>query len=92
MTGSIEYFVKTVGTGLPEKPIGLKVRPLTTGVMMARRSKPKLAKSATYARSLGAALDEIGFKPLGRRIKVKSGVGNSSRGLKAKAEHGRQQD
>lgn len=59
---------------------------------MAKRSKTRLTKSATYAGSLGAALDEVGFKPLGRRIKVKAGVSFRVRGLKAKPEHGRQQD
>lgn len=58
---------------------------------MAKQSKTRLTKSATYVGSLGAALDEIGFRPLGRRIKVKAGVGCGGRGLKAKAEHGRQQ-
>jgi hypothetical protein len=59
---------------------------------MAKRSKIWLTKSVTYAGSLGASLDEIGFKPLGRRIKVKADVGSSGRGRKAKAEHGRQWD
>ncbi|WP_337182181.1 hypothetical protein [Shinella sp.] len=41
-------------------------------VEMARpsRRKPKSAK----ATSLGSALDEIGFKPLGRRVKIKAGI------------------
>lgn len=34
------------------------------------RAKPRSAKET----SLGVSLDEIGFKPLGRRIKVKAGV------------------
>ena len=46
---------------------------------MAKQSTTKPTKRSTYAGSLGAALDEIGFKPLGRRIKVK-------------ADHRRQQD
>ncbi len=39
---------------------------------MARpsRRKPKSAKEP----SLGSALDEIGFKPLGRRVKIKAGI------------------
>jgi hypothetical protein len=39
---------------------------------MARPSsrKPKFAKET----SLGSALDEIGFKPLGRRVKIKAGI------------------
>ncbi|WP_161952202.1 MULTISPECIES: hypothetical protein [unclassified Ensifer] len=39
---------------------------------MARQSrrKPKSAKET----SLGSALDEIGFKPLGRRVKIKAGI------------------
>ncbi|MDX3927842.1 MAG: hypothetical protein QHC90_18780 [Shinella sp.] len=34
------------------------------------RRKPKSAKE----NSLGSALDEIGFKPLGRRVKIKAGI------------------
>lgn len=34
------------------------------------RTRPKLAKDT----SLGSLLDEIGFKPLGHRIKIKTGV------------------
>jgi len=39
---------------------------------MARssRRKPKSAKEP----SLGSALDEIGFKPLGLRLKIKAGI------------------
>ena len=59
---------------------------------MAKPSKRKIARKASYSGSLGAVLDEVGFKPLGRRIMVKAGVSISSRGPKAKTDHDRQQD
>ncbi len=37
---------------------------------MARPSRRKSAKET----SLGSALDEIGFKPLGHRVKIKAGI------------------
>lgn len=39
---------------------------------MARpsRRKPKPAKETSF----GSALDEVGFKPLGRRVKIKAGI------------------
>ena len=39
---------------------------------MARPPSPK--QESSKAMSLGSALDDIGFKPLGRRIKVKPGI------------------
>ena len=59
---------------------------------MAKQPKNKPTKSEAYAGSLGAALDEIVVKPIGRRIKVKTGVSLSSHGLKVKARQDRQQD
>ncbi len=39
---------------------------------MARPSRRK--RKSVKENSLGSALDEIGFKPLGRRVKVKAGI------------------
>ncbi|MDX0405516.1 hypothetical protein GOL96_21970 [Sinorhizobium medicae] len=39
---------------------------------MARLSRRK--KTRRKEPSLGSALDEVGFKPLGRRIKIKQGI------------------
>ncbi|MBB3979740.1 hypothetical protein GGQ64_004985 [Rhizobium azooxidifex] len=41
---------------------------------MARPAYRKPQRKAVRETSLGRALDEIGFKPLGRRIKIKQGV------------------
>ncbi|MBB3389711.1 hypothetical protein FHT82_002451 [Rhizobium sp. BK275] len=41
---------------------------------MARPSRRKPQRQAAKEPSLGSALDEIGFKPLGHRIKIKHGV------------------
>lgn len=39
---------------------------------MARPSRRK--RKSAKEHSLGSALEEIGFKPLGRRIKIKAGI------------------
>lgn len=39
---------------------------------MARPSRRK--RKPAKENSLGSALDEIGFKPLGRRVKIKAGI------------------
>ncbi len=51
---------------------------------MARpsRHKRKFAKE----HSLGSVLDEIGFKPLGRRVKIKAGT-NQTQLRKPSSEH-----
>ena len=41
---------------------------------MARPSKRGNRAKKAPAASLGSALDEIGFKPLGRRIKIKASI------------------
>lgn len=41
---------------------------------MARPSHRKPQRNSVRETSLGSALDEIGFKPLGRRIKIKVGI------------------
>lgn len=41
---------------------------------MAPPSYRKPQRKAVREPSLGRALDEIGFKPLGRRIRIKQGV------------------
>lgn len=45
---------------------------------MAKPSKGKIARKASYNGSLGAALDEVGFKALGRRIKIRTASALSS--------------
>ncbi|WP_166096800.1 hypothetical protein [Rhizobium flavescens] len=49
---------------------------------MAKPSKRETATKAAYIGSLGASLDEIGFKSRGTRIKVRPGV-DSVGGLSA---------
>jgi len=41
---------------------------------MARPSRRKTQRKAAKETSLGSALDEIGFEPLGRRVKIKVGI------------------
>ncbi len=41
---------------------------------MARPSRRKPQRKSARESSLGSALDEIGFEPLGRRIKIKVGI------------------
>lgn len=41
-------------------------------ITMARPSRRK--KTRRKEPSLGSALNEVGFKPLGRRIKIKQGI------------------
>lgn len=58
---------------LPDKlaePKVLLIQLEETAMPRPSRPTPKSAKEP----SLGSALDEIGFKPLGRRVKIKAGI------------------
>lgn len=41
---------------------------------MARPSRRTTPRKAAKETSLGSALDEIGFEPLGRQVKIKVGI------------------
>ncbi|MCS4088590.1 type II toxin-antitoxin system Phd/YefM family antitoxin [Rhizobium sp. BK176] len=43
-------------------------------VVISLKDLAALVRSASRPKSFGSALDELGFKPLGRRIKVRPGI------------------
>jgi hypothetical protein len=46
-------------------------------VVISLKDLAALVASASRPQSFGSALDEVGFKPLGRRIKARSGVNSA---------------
>nr|WP_250808495.1 hypothetical protein [Neorhizobium tomejilense] len=69
-----DTFTKVLGRvrGGEIQLIGRKTEDQT--VVISLKDLAALIASGARAQSFGSALDEVGFKPLGRRIKVRSGV------------------
>ncbi|MBY3155212.1 type II toxin-antitoxin system Phd/YefM family antitoxin [Rhizobium laguerreae] len=69
-----DTFTKVLGKvrGGDMQVIGRKTEDMA--VMISLKDLAALIRSSARTMSFGSALDEVGFKPLGRRIKVRKGV------------------
>jgi hypothetical protein len=69
-----DTFTKVLGKvrGGDMQVIGRKTEDMA--VMISLKDLAALIRSSARTMSFGSALDEVGFKPLGRRIKVRPGV------------------
>jgi hypothetical protein len=73
-----DTFTKVLGKvrGGDMQVIGRKTEDMA--VMISLKDLAALIRSSSKAMSFGSALDEVGFTPLGHRIKIKTGVDQAS--------------